>query len=166
MDYIAIRKDDAVLENDGLLIFAKAGDLILWDSRTVHCNSPALTYSEYYYDSTATTSVLPNYSSDAKIGDNIGSASMSTTCDMDIIRLAAYVCMLPVSHANDRCLEQRKLGFTRRISTSHWPTQKIGINMKRIVEDPIDPKTCSDAMLALVGYSRAERDDMLSLQML
>lgn len=42
-DFVQIPLGDKVLqENDGLLVGAKAGDLILWDSRTIHCNTPAL----------------------------------------------------------------------------------------------------------------------------
>lgn len=161
MDYIAIKKDDTVLDNKGMLIFAKAGDLILWDSRTVHCNTPALTVDEYYSNTAATPS--DDFLLSPFVGEDLLSEA-DRSAHMDIIRLAGYVCMLPRTHANAKCLENRKLAFIRRISTSHWPTQKIGINLKRIVEHPIDPTTCSDAMLALVGYSQDERNDILSFR--
>jgi hypothetical protein len=173
-DYISIKKDDPVLANEGLLIYAKAGDLILWDSRTVHCNTPALTVDAYYFNIAATSCAAteskakaPPTATDApraSLVSEVTAFDPNPSAHFDIIRLVAYVCMLPVSQANDRCLEQRKLAFVRRISTSHWPTQKIGINMKRIVEDPVDPSTCSDAMLALVGYSHDERHEIFSLQ--
>jgi hypothetical protein len=43
----------------------------------------------------------------------------------------------------------------RKISTSHWPTQKIGLNNRPVV-DPIDPQSCADEKLRLVGYSGEE----------
>jgi hypothetical protein len=159
MDYVAIKQHDPVLDNAGLLVYAKAGDLILWDSRTVHCNTPSIAIDAYYANAPATGAV----GSDTESLESEGAAGNSST-HVDIIRLAAYVCMLPLSHANTRCLEQRKLAFVRRISTSHWPTQKIGINMKRVVEDPVEPGTCSDAMLALVGYSSEERRNLLGVE--
>lgn len=158
MDYISIKKGDPILANGGLLVCAKAGDLILWDSRTVHCNTPALT--SLYEDNTSLASTTSAARTSA-VSEAPSSDAVSGT--FDIIRLAAYVCMLPVSHANAKCIEQRKLAFTRRVSTSHWPTQMIGINMKRVVEDPIDPSTCSDDLLALVGYSLEERQQILSM---
>ena len=44
IDYISIPSTDQfMMEHSGILICAKAGDLLLWDSRTIHCNTPALT---------------------------------------------------------------------------------------------------------------------------
>jgi len=40
-DYLPIPEDDGMLRDGALLICAQPGDLILWDSRTVHCNAPA-----------------------------------------------------------------------------------------------------------------------------
>eukprot|EP00606_Chrysophyceae_sp_TOSAG23-5_P000353 GSChrysophyteH2.ASY1.ANO1.951.1 assembled CDS len=96
----------------------------------MHCNTPALTGAPDFIH------VEPE-----QRGNN----------NTEIIRLVSYVCMLPKASANTRCLEQRRLGFTRRVSTSHWPIQKIGFN-NLVVLDPIDPATCSKEMFALVGY--------------
>eukprot|EP00622_Pseudochattonella_farcimen_P003726 FR738958.1.p1 GENE.FR738958.1~~FR738958.1.p1 ORF type:complete len:146 (+),score=5.17 FR738958.1:41-439(+) len=42
VDYVSVPVGDPVLAAGGGLVEANAGDLILWDSRTVHCNTPAL----------------------------------------------------------------------------------------------------------------------------
>ena len=42
-DLVTVDSDDPLLaDNKGILINAETGDLILWDSRLVHCNNPAL----------------------------------------------------------------------------------------------------------------------------
>lgn len=146
IDYIRINEQDEVLcRNRGMLICAQAGDLILWDSRTIHCNTPALTAPEY----------IMNHRDVQQEESTTPTAAMNESdnneTNNEIIRLVAYVCMLPKSHATTRCLEQRRLGFTRRVNTSHWPTQKIGIN-NRPVLNPVKLEECSREMLALVGY--------------
>jgi hypothetical protein len=42
-DFLPADVHDEVFEAGARLVCAKAGDLILWDSRTIHCNTPALT---------------------------------------------------------------------------------------------------------------------------
>ena len=39
-DFLPIPPGDAVLADGAVLVCARAGDLILWDSRCVHCNAP------------------------------------------------------------------------------------------------------------------------------
>ena len=161
MDFISIDKDDPIMTSrEPILICCKAGDMILWDSRTVHCNTPGLTASEYF----SNDSSAPPDRAESLPGQISASSSTSIEqrCDHnEIIRLVAYVCMLPRSMATPRCLELRKLGFVRRSNTSHWPTQKIG-NNGRHVPNPVNPEECSDAMLALVGYSEEERAAILN----
>lgn len=41
-DYIQIPKGDPLLVPKSKLVVCQAGDLCLWDSRTVHCNSPGI----------------------------------------------------------------------------------------------------------------------------
>jgi len=40
-DYAPVSVDNPILHGVRKLVTAKAGDLLLWDSRTIHCNSPA-----------------------------------------------------------------------------------------------------------------------------
>ena len=49
-DFISIPKNDEILRNNPsvrILLCAKAGYLIQWDSRTIHCNTPALITADY-----------------------------------------------------------------------------------------------------------------------
>ena len=41
-DYIAVNTDNPVHDGPHRLVQMRAGDFVLWDSRTVHCNSPAV----------------------------------------------------------------------------------------------------------------------------
>ncbi len=51
IDYVSVPRNDPILTSQqAILVCAKAGDLILWDSRTVHCNTPALAEVNYYSD--------------------------------------------------------------------------------------------------------------------
>jgi hypothetical protein len=40
-DFVSIPVDNPILHGTRKLVTAKAGDLLLWDSRTIHCSSPA-----------------------------------------------------------------------------------------------------------------------------
>mmetsp|Transcript_27044 Transcript_27044/g.53241 ORF Transcript_27044/g.53241 Transcript_27044/m.53241 type:complete len:411 (+) Transcript_27044:66-1298(+) len=100
-------------ETDGILVCAKAGDLILWDSRTIHCNSPALPQAvEAYEQATANLSQADQLAVGGKHDD--------------IIRLVSYVCMVPTSFSESSdYLQKRELAFLNRVPTSHWPVQNL-----------------------------------------
>ncbi|KAJ1453292.1 hypothetical protein M885DRAFT_619188 [Pelagophyceae sp. CCMP2097] len=91
--FVPVGPTDPVFEQGGVLVCAKAGDLILWDSRTAHCNSPALTTD-----------------------DRADDASCAA-----LIRQAAYVCMTPAALATPEVVERRRRFFEENIGTSHWP---------------------------------------------
>jgi len=40
-DFCKIPMNDPILHGIRKVVTAKAGDLLLWDSRTIHCSSPA-----------------------------------------------------------------------------------------------------------------------------
>jgi len=133
MDYFEIDLDDSLMQNGGVLVEAKAGDLLLWDSRTIHCNTPALNLEEYFSNNPF------NPDDPARKKTN-----------WDIIRLVGYVCMLPFTCANAEVVEQRKHAFIHHVGTSHWPT--IPIIFNNLSPHPRDITTCSKEMLSLVGY--------------
>ena len=155
-DFVQIPLRDKVLqENDGRLVGAKAGDLILWDSRTIHCNTPALPTSA------RVNSTMPRAEPEHRSEDS----NREESAPEDIIRLVVYVCMLPHSLASPAILEQRKFQFLARMGTSHWPVSHSAtvetILSQRIppcelVDDVVDPAACSNEMLRLVGYSQSE----------
>lgn len=128
-DFVTVDSDDPVLaDNKGILVNAEAGDLILWDSRLVHCNTPAL-----------------------NIPTNLSAPKAE---DKDIIRLVSYVCMLPRSTCTQEVLESRKKAFIHRVPTSHWPNMLIEAEISK--KPPLQPNRniaeCPSEMLRLVGY--------------
>lgn len=133
MDFIEILPTDPILDMDKILVCAKAGDLLLWDSRTVHCNSPALL-------SNIQNHFLANPYSGTPVDDG----------NWDIVRLVGYVCMLPFSHAPEKVIEQRKEAFIHHIATNHWPNLPIVFN--QLSKEPRDIASCPKEMLDLVGY--------------
>mmetsp|Transcript_24743 Transcript_24743/g.35972 ORF Transcript_24743/g.35972 Transcript_24743/m.35972 type:complete len:371 (-) Transcript_24743:434-1546(-) len=78
---------------DGKLIVCKAGDLVLWDSRTIHCNNPSLT----------TPTEERGYPHD------------------QLLRAAIYVCMTPRYKASSNVITMRRKAFLAGVGTSHWP---------------------------------------------
>ena len=74
-----------------MMCHMEAGDMMLWDSRTVHCSSPGLE---------------PAPASDA--------AAPS------LIRAASLVCMMPRSRATDEVIAQRRVAVSSRTSTTNW----------------------------------------------
>jgi len=93
-NFIEVRANDPVLtEGKGgpKLVCAKAGDLILWDSRTIHCNT------------------LPLRDNRELLHGN------------DLIRAVAYICMTPASWCSPDVAKYRANAFTRGVTTSHWP---------------------------------------------
>eukprot|EP00298_Acanthocystis_sp_HF-20_P015099 c21026_g1_i2.p1 GENE.c21026_g1_i2~~c21026_g1_i2.p1 ORF type:complete len:340 (-),score=155.69 c21026_g1_i2:115-1134(-) len=109
-DFVLIKEDDEILkELTPIFPLAKAGDLILWDSRCIHCNSPGI-------EPKKTVGILPEMLS-----------RFFLPAENDIIRLVSYVCMVPRSKANEEVLEKRKTAFEKRITTTHWP-QEFGIS--------------------------------------
>ena len=84
----------------GKLVHCQAGDLVLWDSCTVHCNNPA--------------TALPERSPGEPV---------------DLLRIVAYVSMSPVSMISPDILgeyrERRKQIVERNQTLTHWSTQII-----------------------------------------
>eukprot|EP01006_Ploeotia_vitrea_P048044 TRINITY_DN67191_c8_g2_i1.p1 TRINITY_DN67191_c8_g2~~TRINITY_DN67191_c8_g2_i1.p1 ORF type:complete len:384 (-),score=35.62 TRINITY_DN67191_c8_g2_i1:1803-2954(-) len=90
-DFVLLRDSEKLLELPSKLVLCKAGDLLLWDSRTVHCNSPG-----------------------------IESERMSVATDR-LSRLVGYVCMTPASQATRKVIRQRKWAYCNWVGTTHWP---------------------------------------------
>jgi ectoine hydroxylase-related dioxygenase (phytanoyl-CoA dioxygenase family) len=128
-DYIPLDpiEEPLLQSGKGMLLCVQAGDLILWDSRTIHCNTPALVNIE-----------------EDKNNQN-----------WDIIRLISYVCMIPFSHASSEVIESRKEGFKLKKPTSHWPNEKI-TTMVTCHDQPFEIDKCSQEMLELVGFRKSK----------
>jgi hypothetical protein len=106
-----------------ILVSCRAGDLILWDSRTIHCNSPAIT------DPVIPPSLPPNQS-DA------------------LLRMVCYVCMTPTARASETILRHRVDLFECGIGTNHWPHLFNGMNIESAIEGKPRVKQFADAPLS------------------
>jgi len=96
---VELREDDP----RGILICAEAGDLVVWDSRTIHCNTPA--------DLSLVARSLQERPHDAQDNDS----------DRELLRIAGYVCMTPRSWCDEAVLQSRLACYATHTPTSHWP---------------------------------------------
>ena len=71
-DFVLVQGQDALLRDGGALLCARAGDLLLWDSRTIHCNSPAT----------------------AELDAELQAADLKRP-PLELLRIVSYVCMQP-----------------------------------------------------------------------
>jgi hypothetical protein len=76
-------------------VCAQAGDMVLWDSRVIHCNAPPTTAHPLPKDG----SILPPR------------------------RLVAYVCMTPMSRLTPDLIGKRQEAFRHGHTSSHWPEE-------------------------------------------
>ncbi len=92
LDHFRFPADDPRLHaTPPIMAHLEAGDMMLWDSRTVHCSSPGLE-----------------------------SAPRSDPDKPSLIRAASLVCMMPKSRASDEVLAQRRAAVPTLTSTTNW----------------------------------------------
>ena len=135
IDFVTVEKSDPILAAGGVLVECLAGDLVLWDSRTVHCNTPALTAPSFFS--------LPAAQQ----------AEMAAAIPPEVIRLVGYVCMVPAAYADAEVLKGKVTMFQYQMPTSHWPTQPCPYQPDG--PPPVSLDACSPEQLALVGYREA-----------
>ena len=102
-DFVKVPDTHPIMDQQktyGKLVHCRAGDLVLWDSRTVHCNTPA----------TAIEERNPNE-------------------PVDLIRVVAYVSMSPTTFVTDLPLdefrEKRRQMVENSCTLTHWSTGLI-----------------------------------------
>lgn len=131
LDHFRFPVDDPRLqETPPVMCHLEAGDMMLWDSRTVHCSSPGI---EPAAPSDATTPAL--------------------------IRAASLVCMMPKSRADDDVIAQRRAAVAARISTTNWSDRFFStddypemLQAPDLAKYQLPPApVLTDAQLALVG---------------
>lgn len=71
------------------LVSCQPGDLVLWDSRCIHCNTPAM--------------------------------EQPRSQKGQLLRVSAYICMVPRSSATAENLQARRVAYERGMSCNHWP---------------------------------------------
>ena len=90
-DFVHVQADDALLLDGGGLVCARAGDLLLWDSRTIHCNTPAIAEL------------------DAEL-----QATEAKQLSLELLRVVSYVCMQPRRMATPHQLRCKLLSFAAK----------------------------------------------------
>merc|ERR1711920_538620 len=90
--FVPVHAADPALQAGTKLVCAKAGDLVLWDSRCIHCNTPGA-------------------AGDLKSGE----------AHSELLRVVAYVCMVPAAWASQEVLLRRRRGFLENASANHLP---------------------------------------------
>ena len=108
--------------SDTILLLAEPGDLILWDSRTVHGGRVG-TGSRTFGDGYSSGSDNGFVSSDAKdcASDDATTTAATTTTMPPLVRLSCTVAMTPRSKATGAVLQLRKNGFDAGVSFNHCP---------------------------------------------
>ena len=123
-DYLPLNEDHALLQNGAKLLCAKAGDLIVWDSRTIHCNTDALDIG--------TSDVSANGMCTDAAGSKNDAEPKLHNLDRtwELIRMVAYVCMMPASLTSDVVVDQRWHAFENNLGSSHWTDRVVpcGVN--------------------------------------
>merc|ERR1711937_267831 len=108
-DFVPLQLGDPAFDLGGRLVCAKAGDLILWDSRCIHCNTPG---------------IVETQSTGGHAGDidcmNFGSYD-DASAQVELLRVVGYVCMTPAAWAPNDILVKRKDAFINKVGTNHWP---------------------------------------------
>jgi endonuclease/exonuclease/phosphatase family metal-dependent hydrolase len=150
-DFVTVPASDPVLATPGRLVTARAGDLILWDSRTVHCNTPA---------TRAPAASVPLDSSPAA----------------QLKRIASYVCLVPRSFATEATIARRQDAYRSNTGSTHWPQHlalgpsgdAFGLPSQVLEDAPsvvrslvgefaqLDPEPSAEAMAAMAEANAAE----------
>jgi hypothetical protein len=95
-DYVSVPADDPILAAiASRFVSCRAGDLVLWDSRTVHCNTPAV--------------------------HTPAGARHNRSAEANLTRITPYVCMTPRAHAADKVLQLRREAVRKQQTCTHWP---------------------------------------------
>ena len=98
-NFVMIPSNTPILTSQQILPVCFAGDLILWDSRTIHCNTPALVST-------------PTYPIDQLLRI-VGYVCMTPTSFAER--------SIDEGTTKEQILENRVRLYERKIGTSHWP---------------------------------------------
>jgi hypothetical protein len=142
LDFVSVHADDPILSGGGVLVCAQAGgtdlqptlplhrppafsphtiqhsDLLLWDSRTVHCNTPAPSQARAHQPSAALFSHLTLFSIASQSHffslPEEEQRQQAAAQPRELIRLCSYVCMVPRAHATAEELRIKVKMFASR----------------------------------------------------
>lgn len=96
IDHFRFPVDDPLLKKGPkpIMCHLEAGDLILWDSRTVHCGGPCL--------------------------DDAMSEKSQKANPNSLLRAVSLICMMPKEKTSQAVLEERKKCLAEMVSTTNW----------------------------------------------
>jgi len=146
MDFVPVDEHDPILrtaENEPSLICCQAGDLILWDSRTVHCNTPG-----------TEAPILPE--EDTTVEPGISDGDFASSSSIPLLRLACYVCMTPRKMASQEVLARRQEAYEQSFGTNHWPHEFHSRVAPLPGQPRRDPQQAPREVRCLVGYADDE----------
>jgi hypothetical protein len=118
-DWVEIPYDDDAMFSDStniLTCLLGPGDMLLWDSRTVHCSYPGDVHAE---DPRA--NVCPRSTN----------ADLLHNADRGLIRAASLVSMTPSSRATSEVLDRRRQAVNRSRTLTHWADQAALLGEER-----------------------------------
>jgi len=130
-DHFRFPLDDPQLKGTPpIMAHMEAGDMMLWDSRTVHCSSPG---------------------PQKEVSTDLAAP--------ELLRVASLVCMMPRAHSNPEVIAQRRAAVTTRTSTTNWSDRWINADQFPMVLSEGDPTKyqlppvpeLDEYQLALVG---------------
>ena len=67
--------------------------------------------------------------------------------------------MTPASMASEEVIEERKRGFIKNVSTSHWPHRFVMGGWAMMDTPDNDPDQASKEQRALIGFDRLHADN-------
>ena len=117
-DWMEIDKHDTDLLSPSNILscLLEPGDMMLWDSRTVHCSYPAAQEE-----------------------------SNSPTTNLRLIRAAVTVSMMPVGGIKDEVLRSRKQAVDQSRTLTHWVNKAAPLGEEHS-EDVLQEKVCVNFM--------------------
>ena len=144
------------------LVRVRAGDSVLWDSRMVHCSTPALHSSpDVSQDSNLHSLNEPTAASEAVEL----SGAMQPSGLVQPSRVVVYASLAPRRLATDATLIDRQRALCTRTTCTHWPYEMHCLPPPAAMgERPSDPLThVLPVHKQLVGYTRVRRYRLLTL---
>lgn len=134
--FLMIPPDDIILSSPQAphLVRCRAGDSVLWDSRTVHCSTPGLE-----------TAPSPHTSARRR----------TSKAAVRPARVVAYCAMTPRARASSHVLMQRQRALFSRRTCTHWPYDMSCLpTPSEAGEVPSDPLPRAEPVhKELVGYT-------------
>jgi hypothetical protein len=142
IDHFRFPKNDPLLADmKPITCHMEAGDLMLWDSRTIHCSSPP----------TNAAAKHPNES--------------------ELVRAVSLICMMPRSKSNPTVISRRKAAVENMTSTTNWSDvfvnadkfpDLISVDPAKYARPPAP--VLNQSQLKLVGWTEDEITTRLTSQ--